>query len=232
MPPSRDFVEALLSGKAIELKGNSPPLEVLGVDIPLGTVETSCQATRVSDEQRLLLESWLGEEDTDIPEQIILAPAAGYSIDVSYPAFVDEENGTSRSHQVFMNPKIEGTSWKSEKLKEVDEEIVGTVFDYPIEGLGGWLERWREGQAWQSELSHDFMARRRREYSELFELDGPFPLSSRDVVCVDVPYVYGTIGVWVPETHDELVDVIRQFVGALSLGYLRFLGLDREALGS
>ena len=151
----------------------------------------------------------------------------GVDTEICAITFVDEESKINHSFQAFISPQVANIAWKSAELVAIDERIAVTLIDYLFENLAYWLENWKRGEVWQSELQAEYIAHRAKQYSRTYALDGLFPFTERDTVCIDVPYSLGTIAVWVPEYRDELVDIIRQFIVGVELGYMRYLDIQK-----
>jgi len=152
----------------------------------------------------------------------------GIDIEASLINFVDEERQLVRSYRAFINPKKAGISWTSADLVEINEDVVAISRETSYGNLTeGWVDNWSSGKMWTTEYTAEDWENYSKTMADRCGLDAPFPFSARDVLFIDVPFAYGTIGVPVPQFSEEYADIIRAFTEALSLGYLRFLDFQK-----
>ena len=157
-------------------------------------------------------------------------------------SFIDVETESVVQFYSFPNPRQRGISWTSPDLVEIDEQVA--VGKYRVEEnvkqflTADWIERWRNGRIWVSCRSTEEIAQNTQLLSAYFGIQPapekapegrsqPGQLHGEQGVFTNVSFTHGVLAVSGGELTENEMKIVEELTEALSLGYLRFLDIQR-----
>jgi len=155
--------------------------------------------------------------------------ALGLNSPACFVNFIDDTTERVRSYRAIANPRHQGTTWDSSDVVEIDEEVIATVGEFPLQNMYvDLVDHWHKREI---RVRH-FTKNDNPQGTYRSVLHGmkaiPFPtIPFEEVTQIDVPFAYGIIGVHDVEYADEHVAVVGEMKDAISLGYLRFLDFQK-----
>ncbi|MBT4608406.1 MAG: sigma-54-dependent Fis family transcriptional regulator [Gemmatimonadetes bacterium] len=152
--------------------------------------------------------------------------------------FVDEAADQVIEYLAMENPRRHGISWSAPHLVELDEEVAVAVSAVTIaQAIANWgtigrgfaiesgeiLAEWNRRGTWSAVFDEvdDQGA------IDLFGLDRPLPSIEAGNVGTAVAFLHGKVGFREREYSQEHVVMVQALTEALSLGYVRFLDIQR-----
>ena len=162
---------------------------------------------------------------------VMFEEVQGLGIDVACPTivFLNPESDHCAYYNSFPNPAQYGISWTSPNLVAYSDEIAtqvggGRSYNEWIQGEDG--QKWQQGASWvdRGTIPEDYA----REGAEALGLSRPvLEWTEREWIRASVPFDQGLLKLATWEDHPQLTAVAEALTDALSLGYVRFLDLQR-----
>ena len=138
----------------------------------------------------------------------------------------DEEANQILSYRAIANPKKQGISWTSPELVEINDDFATLVTEFTA--WDSWFEPWRQQKVSYYKMTNIYrLDEMYLEYLNNPDFDVLPHFSIESAWVMDVPFTYGTIGLWDTEHLEDHVAIVQELAEALSLGYTRFLDFQR-----
>lgn len=179
------------------------------IEQSVARVRTEAMSMQQSDDL-LKVVGMLLEELTDL----------GLNVPICFINYVvNADKGSLRSYRAFQNPNKLGTSWQLPEMIEIHADLAAVVRQ--VESVGSWwIDQWRTGEMWVRSCDIDEIFGVEPFYQDLIQhLKIEKSLTSFEVI--DVPFAYGTIGLWSIGYGHEHGAIAQQFTEVIALGYRR-----------
>ncbi len=135
------------------------------------------------------------------------------------------EKGRIRSYRAFSNPAKHGIAWKPVELIAINEDVAAVVEEVPFIS-DSWLDWWRGGEMLVRACDLEEIAGIEVFYRDFFQ-HYKFDQKIESFDVVDIPFEYGSIGLWTVGYGEEHGLIAQEFTDVISFGYLRFLDFQR-----
>ena len=136
----------------------------------------------------------------------------------------DEGPGTRST--IFASDKLpEGTTCSTPTMEVVGDDVAVWAISHHLESTSETYQLWREGEDWDRHIGAPDCRQANNNVRQIVGVQDPWPaLDVDEKYQYGFPFAPGDAGAetWRALSESE-VDVVRQFVGAVKIGYLRYL---------